>query len=78
MKLPGKILEQIAFNTRPMPDEHILVVMYKSTHEEHMSEPLQTKIKQFEITGSNGFLIIKNKNKNTYFTVSINVIILFK
>ena len=29
--LPSKILEQIAFNTRPKIEEHMLIVMDKST-----------------------------------------------
>ena len=48
-ELPSKILEQIAFNTRPKIEEHMLIVMNKSTHEEHLSIPLQTNIKQFKI-----------------------------
>ena len=42
MELPSKLLEQISFNTRPKLEEHMLVVMYKSTHEEHLFQPLQT------------------------------------
>ena len=34
MELPNKILKQIAFNTRPKIDKHMLIVMEKSTHEE--------------------------------------------
>ena len=49
MELPSKILEQIAFSTRPKIEEHLLVVMDKSTHEEHSAQPLQTNIKLFEI-----------------------------
>ena len=45
MELPSKILEQIAFNTRPKIEEHMLIVMSKSTHEEHLSQPLQTNNK---------------------------------
>ena len=37
MELPSKLLEQIAFNTRSKVEEHILIVMKKSTHEEHLS-----------------------------------------
>ena len=33
MELPIKFLEQIAFNARPRIEEHILIVMNKSTHE---------------------------------------------
>ena len=43
MELPSKLLEQIAYNTRPEIDEHMLIVMNKSTHEEHLSQSLQTK-----------------------------------
>ena len=42
MELPGKILEQIAFNTRSEIEEHILIVLDKITHEEPLSQPLQT------------------------------------
>ena len=53
------ILEQIAFNTRPKIEEHMLIVLDKSTHKEHLSQPLQINIKQFKIavtfsTGYNG------------------------
>ena len=47
MELPIKLLEQIAFNTRPKIEEHILIVMDKSTDEEHLSQPLQNNNKQF-------------------------------
>ena len=40
MELPSNLLEQIAFNTKLRIEEHILVVMDKSTHEEHLSQPL--------------------------------------
>ena len=48
--LPSKILEQIAFNTRPKIEEHMLIVMDKSTHEEHLSQPLQTNNKPVSYT----------------------------
>ena len=69
MDLPSKLLEQIAINTRPEIEEHMLIVMDKSTHEEHLYQPLQTSNKQFEIavtflTGYNGiFKITKSNNK---------------
>ena len=47
MELPSKILEQIAFNTRPKNQEHILIVMDKSTHEDHLSQTLPFNNKQF-------------------------------
>ena len=37
----------IAFYVRPKKEQRMLVVMDKSTHEEHLSQPLQTIIKQF-------------------------------
>ena len=77
MELPSKLLEQIAFNTRPKIEEHTLIVMYKSTHEEHLSQPLQTNNKQFKIaitflTGYNGIFNVTNANKKFYFTKSIS------
>ena len=48
MELPSKLLEQIACKTRPKIEEHLLVVMNKSTHEEHLYQPLQTKNKQYK------------------------------
>ena len=44
MELPIKLLEQIAFTTRPKIGEHMLIVMDKKTHEQHLSQPLQTNI----------------------------------
>ena len=77
MELPSKLLEQIAFNTRPKIEEHILIVMDKSTHEEHLSQPLQTNNKQFKIaitflTGYNGIFNVTNANNKFYFTKSIS------
>ena len=48
MELPSKSLEQIAFNTRSKIEEHILIVMDKSTHEEHLSQPLQRNNNNFK------------------------------
>ena len=50
MQLFSQILEQIAFNTRPKIDEHMLNIMDNSIHEEHLSQPLQTNNKQFKTT----------------------------
>ena len=76
MELSSKLLEEIAFNTRPKIEEHMLIVMDKSTHEEHLFQPLQTDNKQFKIaitflTGYNGNFNITNKNNKLYFTKSI-------
>ena len=49
MELPNKFLEEISFNTRPKREEHMLIIMDKSTHEEHLFQPLQTNKKQFKL-----------------------------
>ena len=59
MELPTIIFLQISFNTRPKNGEHMLIVMDKSTHEENLSQPLQTNNKHFKrpvtfLTGYNG------------------------
>ena len=74
---PSKILEQIAFITRPKIEEHLLIMMDKSTHEEHLSQPLQTNNKQFKIavtflTGYNSIFNITEKNNKFYFAKSIS------
>ena len=76
MELPSKIIEQIAFNTRPKIEEHMLIIMDKSTHEEHLSQPLQTNNKQFKIavtflTGYNGIFNVTISNNKFYFTKSV-------
>ena len=76
MELPSKLLEQIAFNTRPKIEEHMLIVMDRSTHEEHLSQSLQTNNKQFEITvtfltGYNGILNVTNSKKSFYLKKTI-------
>ena len=74
--LPSKLLEQIAFNTRPKIEEHLLIIMDKSIHEEHLSQPLQTNIKQFKVavtflTAYNGIFNVTDSNNKLYFTKSI-------
>ena len=76
MELPSKLLEQIAFNTRPKIEEHMLIVMDHSTHEEHLSQPLQTNNKQFKVgvtflSGYNGIFNLTSKNKKFCFIKSI-------
>ena len=78
MELPSKLLEQIAFNTRPKIEEDMLIVMDKSTDENHLSQPLKTNNKQFKIavtflTGYNGFFNVTVQNNKFYFTKSITV-----
>ena len=77
MELPSKLLEQIAFNTRPEIEEHMLIVMDKSIHEEHLFQSLQTNNKQFKIAvnflaGYNGIFNVTNSKNKFYFTNSIS------
>ena len=72
MELPSKLLEQITRNTRPKIEEHMLINMDKSTHEEHLFQPLQTNNKQFKIaitflTAYNGVFNVTNRNNKFYF-----------
>ena len=75
-ELPSKILEQKAVKTRPKIEEHMLIVKDKSTHEQHLSQPLQTNIKQFKkavtfLTGYNGIFNVTDRNDSFYFIKSI-------
>ena len=72
MELPSKLLEQIDFKTRPKREEHMLIVMHKSTHEKYLYQPLQTKNKQFKIavtflSAYNGIFNVTNSNNKFYF-----------
>ena len=49
MELTNKTLEQIAFNTRPKVEEHMLIILDKSTGDQKLDEQLQTNNKQFKI-----------------------------
>ena len=54
----------------------MLVVMYKSTYKEHLSQPLQTNNKHVKVavtflTGFNGISNVTDKNNIFYFTKSI-------
>ena len=76
MELPSKISEQIAFNTRPKIEEHMLIDMDQSTHEEHLYQALQTNNKQFKVaitflTGYNGIFNVTNSNNRFYFRKTI-------
>ena len=77
MELPSKLLEQIASNTRPKIEEHMLIAMDKSSDEEHLFQPLQTNNKQYKIaviflTGYNGIFNLTNWNNNFYFMKTIS------
>ena len=76
MELPSKLLEQIVHKTKPKIEEHMLIVMDKSTHEEHLSQTLQTNNKQLKIavtflTGYNGIFNVTNSNNRFYFKKTI-------
>ena len=72
MELPSKLLEQKAYNTKSKTQEHLLIVMDKSNHEEHFFQPLQTNNKQFKIaitflSAYNGIFNVTNRNIKFYF-----------
>ena len=72
MDLHSKILEQIAYNTRPKIEEHMLINMDKNTHEEHLYQPVQTNNKHFKIavtylSAYNGIFNVSNRNNKFYF-----------
>ena len=72
MELPSKKFEPIPFNTTPEIEEHMLIVMHRSTHEEHLYQPLKTTNKQFKkavtfLTGYNGIFNVTNSINNFYF-----------
>ena len=76
MELPSEFLKQIVYKTRPKIEEHMLIVMNKSTHEEHLSQLLQTNNKQFKIaitflTAYNGIFNVTNENNKFYFKKTI-------
>ena len=77
MESPSNRLEQKAFKTRHKIKDNMLIVTDKSTHEEHLPEPLQTNNKQFKIvitflTGYNGIYNVADKNIKFYFKKSIS------
>ena len=78
MELPIKTLEQIAYNNRPKNQEHMLIVLDKSTHGRHLSQPLQTNNKQFKMAlisliGYNGIFKVTNSNNRFYFKKTITI-----
>ena len=69
MELPCKLLEQIPFGTGAKIEEHMLIVMDESAHEEHLAQSLETINKQFTIAVTflgayNGSFQVTNSNKN--------------
>ena len=76
MELPSKVLEQIAFNTRPKIEEQMFIIMDKSIHEEPLPQPFQTNNEQFTLAvtflpGYNGIFSVTDKNNKFYFAKSI-------
>ena len=71
LELPSKKLERIAFSTRPKIERLMLIVIDKSTHEEHLSQPLQTKKKIKKavtfLTVYIDIFNVTNSNKNFFF-----------
>ena len=83
MDPPIKLLEQTAVNTRPKIEEHMLIVLDKATHEEHLFQPLQTNNKQFKIavtflSAYNGIFNVTNRNQKFYFKKNLSTRILFQ
>ena len=79
MELSSKLLGQIAYNTRSRIEERMIVVMDKSTHKEHLSQPLQMNNKELKIavtflTSYNG--IFKNTNSKIGF-ISRKILMIF-
>ena len=77
METPSKLLEQIAFNTTHKIEEHMLIVMNKSSQKEHLAQPIQTNKKQYKIsvtflTGYIGIFKVTIKDNKFYFTVPNN------
>ena len=81
MELPSKVLEQIAFDTRPKIQENNLVVLDKTIHEKHLSQSLPTYNKQCKIavtflTGYNGVFDVTNKFKKFFSQDRLSMMIL--
>ena len=71
-----KMLEKIAFYIRLKIEEHMLIVMDKSTHEKQLTQPLQTNNTQFKIavtflTAYNGIFNVATSNIRFYFKKTI-------
>ena len=71
------MLEQIVFDTTPNIGEHLIIVMDEPTLQENLSEPIQTKNRQFitavtSLTGYTGIFKKTISNNKFYFTITIN------
>ena len=66
----NKLLEWIAFKTRTIVENKMLLPLDKSTHEENLSQPIQTKEqKQFKlaVTSFKGIFNVTHKNNKFIF-----------
>ena len=68
MELPSTKLGEIANNTRPIIEDHLLSVMDDSTHEELLSQLLERNKNQFKIAftfsaGYRGMFNVTNSKK---------------
>ena len=77
MELQSKLLEQMVSDAILKIEEHMLIVMQKSSHEEHLSQPLQINNKQYKIavtflTDYNGIFDATDKNNKFYFANMIS------
>ena len=75
MEEPSKFSAQIVFNTRPKIQEHLLIVMDESLHEENLHQPLKANNKHFKlavtsVTVYSGIIKITNKIKKFYSAMS--------
>ena len=52
MQTPSKPLEQIVFISTPKTEEHMLIVMDISTHDETLSQPVHTGKKLIKLSRS--------------------------
>ena len=72
MELSSKLLEEIAFNTRPKVEDHKFMIIEESIHEDHSSQPIQTNFKEFKLavtflTGFNAIFNVTKRNIKFYF-----------
>ena len=77
------LLNNFILYTRPKVEQHMLVVMNESVHEEHLSQSLQTSIKQFKIVvnlliGYNGISNVQTKTINSVSQYHILMLISIK
>ena len=77
MELPSKLLDQTAFITRPNIEDYLLIILDKSIHEEHLSQPPQTIKKRFKtaktfLTCYFGKFNVTNKSKKIFSTRSVH------